>query len=131
MPTLTPSSTPTTIDQGATAAGSGVSRLDHEGQRDAQADPEQRPNRGERGRLHHELGQDVVPPGAQRLPDPDLPGPLAHRHEHDVHDHDAADHQRDGHQSGKRDEQNLGDLLPAAQRAFRRLEVRSCSPARA
>ena len=34
---------------------------------------------------------------AERLAEPDLPGPLSDDHQHDVHDHDAADDEREGH----------------------------------
>ena len=46
-------------------------------------------------RLDQELGLHRPGIGSNRLADPDLPRPLAHRHEHHVHDPDPADEQGD------------------------------------
>src|SRR5256885_9686914 len=58
-----------------------------------------------------ELAEDVPPPGAERLADPDLAGALGHRHQHDVHDNDPADHERDRHQDRKSTRLNSSHLV--------------------
>ena len=91
--------------------------------------PSSAPASRERGRLDHELRQDIAAPGAERLPDPDLAGPLAHRHEHDVHDHDAADDERDGDQPGQRDEQDASrssSSVPSAPSAVWKAKLFAC-----
>ena len=58
---------------------------------DADQPAEEREGEG----LDEELGQDVPATRPDGLADPDLAGPLADRHQHDVHDPDAADDERD------------------------------------
>ena len=122
MPTPMPSTTPTTTDQGATAAGSGVSAFTTKASASPKPMPSSAPAAERVADSTTNCAQDVPPAGAERLPDADLAGPLAHGHQHDVHDHDAADDQRDGHQAREGEEQDLGDLVPGPQRAFRGLE---------
>src|SRR5207248_4984860 len=52
-------------------------------------------DRGEQQGLDEELHGDVARPRPDRLAQANLPGPFAHRHEHDVGDADPADEQRD------------------------------------
>src|SRR5216117_3560774 len=65
--------------------------------------------------------------GARRLANPDLAGPLGHRHQHDVHDDDPAHDERDGHEAREGDEQHAADLAPEIEhlvRGFQREIVR-------
>ena len=52
-------------------------------------------------------------PGADRLADADLPGPLGDGHQHDVHDPDAADEQRDGGDRAEQDREHLVGVVAA------------------
>src|SRR4051794_21119483 len=51
---------------------------------DAESDADQAADDAEQYRLDEELQQDVALPGAQRLAQPDLAGPLPDAHQHDV-----------------------------------------------
>ncbi len=62
----------------------------------------------------------------KRLANPDLAGPFAHRHQHDVHDHDPADHQRDRHQPGQGHEQHLARSSASCPALPPRSERRNC-----
>src|SRR6266851_2509888 len=59
---------------------------------------------------------------AERLPQADLTGALAHRHEHDVHDHDAADHERHDHHARENDDENAADSGPESLHPLGRIE---------
>src|SRR5437762_5256192 len=89
-------------------------------QPDAGDDPEGRAYRRQGGRFGEELAQDVAPARPQRLPDPDLPGPLGHGHQHDVHDDDAAHDERDPHEAGPDGVEDAAQLVPEVEHAFRR-----------
>src|SRR6266704_3630819 len=99
--------------------GQGGRDLQEQRERDPGPDPQGRAHRGEGRGLGEELAQDVPAPGAERLADADLAGPLRDRHQHDVHDHDAADHERDAHQSGPDDVEDPAELLPEIEHALR------------
>src|SRR5688572_10888778 len=71
--------------------GQRAERADEERERPAEEDAEQAAGQRQRRGLDEELGEDVAPPGAERLADADLAGALGHRHQHDVHDDAAAD----------------------------------------
>src|SRR6186713_232859 len=95
-------------------------RLDDRRQRGQLADhprdeePERRAaqaaERRERDRLGEDLPEDVAPPRAQRLAQPDFAGPLADHHQHDVHDDDAADHEREADDTDENGENSGGGL---------------------
>ncbi len=70
---------------------------------------------GQDHRLDQELGEDVALPRPDRHPDPDLPRPLRHRHEHDVHDPDAADQQGDGGDPAQQEAHDPGGGLGQGQ----------------
>ena len=82
---------------GSTSTNNGISSANPTPEEDAD-DPA---GAGERHGLDHELRHDVPVPGAQRLPDADLPRPLPHGDEHDVHDADAADQQRNARDAAR------------------------------
>ncbi len=65
--------------------------------------------------LHEELRGDGPSRGADGLPDPDLPGPFRHRHQHDVRHADAADQQADRGDGSEEHREALGALLPRLQ----------------
>ena len=73
--------------------------------------PMRPPRPGQRERLDQELGEDVAAPGADRLADADLAGPLADRDQHDVHDPDAADDQRDRGDAPEQQRQRAADRV--------------------
>ena len=59
------------------------------------------------------------PAGAERLADPDFPGPLGDRDQHDVHDADPADHQAHRRDAGEEGGEDLGGLLLGGQNVLR------------
>src|SRR5947209_19532642 len=69
--------------------------VDDQSDRPPEQDADHPTESGECDRLDEELVQDVATPRADGLADPDLTGPLIHRHQHDVYDPDAAEEQRD------------------------------------
>ena len=71
--------------------------------------------RGQQHRLEQELQADVARPGADRLAQADLPGPLAHRDQHDVGDADAADQQRDPGDRGQHAGEDAQDVAEHAE----------------
>ena len=94
--------------------------LRQKGQRDAQADSRQTAESGERHGFDQELEQDVDATGTNCQTDPDFPGSLRDRDQHDVHDADSPNHQGNG--SDKRDEcENRGQHGPDHQRHFLRV----------
>ncbi len=99
---------PSATDQSSTDAGTGVNRA----MVVAIARAEQRADHATENRQHDRLGEDlrgdVAAPGAQRLAQTDLPGPLGDHHEHDVHDHDSADHEREADHADQHREDAVG-----------------------
>src|SRR2546426_9660074 len=93
----------------------------HLGEGPSQNNPHDPPKSRQGDRLDQELPEDVFPFGPQRLPDPDLPGPLRDRDEHDVHDDDSPDHERQGDQARGGAEDHGRDLLPEALEGLRGL----------
>jgi hypothetical protein len=93
--------------------------------------PSAAPSEGQRAGFHQDLDEDVPAPGPHRLPHPDLPGSLHHRHEHDVHDHHAAHHQRDPHQTREGDEEDAAEGLPEGHGVVLRLELEGVGLVRA
>ena len=78
--------------------------------------------RRQRDRLGEDLPQDVAPPRAERLAQPDLARPLADDHQHDVHDDDAADDEREADDADQ-DREDAGRGLA--------VDVRGTCPTRA
>ena len=94
-PTIAVIEMPSTTDHGSTTAGSGLTWLMTQATRKPSAGADDAAEHRERDRLGEDLPQDVAPPRAERLAQPDLARALAHRHQHDVHDDDAADDERE------------------------------------
>ena len=80
----------------------------------AQRDSEEPAKRGQTHRLGEELPHHVATPRPDRQPQPDLPGALGDREQHDVHDPDAAHDEGD---AGERSEQESHRRGCAGQRA--------------
>src|SRR5437762_1748223 len=72
-------------------------------------------------------GSDGAAARADGLADPDLTGPLVHRHQHDVHDPDAADEQRDPADRSEQQRERAGDGAEGRERVVlvRHGEVRA------
>src|SRR5512138_2361400 len=62
--------------------------VDNQTERECDRQSDQPSDETEGGRLDEKLEEDRPPVRANRLPDPDLPGPFRDRHEHDIHDPD-------------------------------------------
>ena len=95
MPTAADTANASTGDHQAMTAGSGDTAATSRDDADAEPDADQAADHAEQHRLDEELQQDVALPGAERLAQPDLAGPLPDADQHDVRDADAADEQRD------------------------------------
>src|SRR5919197_893989 len=105
-------------------------RLHRRGQRrqladdDRENEPEAGAEHAAEGRQRDGFGQDlpddVAPARAERLAQPDLAGPLADDHQHDVHDHDAAHHQGQRHHTDQHRENTFGGGVIDAEQRVRR-----------
>ena len=113
----TPADTPnaSASDHQVIAAGTGDSAADQQGGADAQGHPDHPADRGQQHGLEQELHADVAGPGADRLAQADLPGPLAHRDQHDVGDADAADEQGDPGDRGEHAGEHAEDVAEYAE----------------
>jgi len=96
---------------------------DADGQKLAEAEADQPPEKTQHQRLDHELRQDGRPAGADGFAQTDLAGALGDRNEHDVHDADAADEQRDPHDAAGDHRNDQRDLVERVQEALDRIDA--------
>ena len=119
----TPKKTPTATetpkasagDHQAITAGSGETASDQQRRPDAEPDADEAADDAQQHGLDEELQQDVALPGAERLAQADLAGPLAHADQHDVGDADPADQQRDGGDRGEHQGEQAEDPADGAE----------------
>ena len=112
---------PTTIDHGATAAGSGVFIEMIFAPSSPMTIPIMAPSVLSVADSMRNWRQDVLSPRAERFPNADFVGSFGDRHEHDVHDHHAADDEADAGQRGADDGHRALDALEERERRRRRL----------
>ena len=117
------------IAVGEMAIGSQMRCGSTSGPDDAQTAPSRPPARPSTRRLDQELPADHRRPGAERLAQADLPGPLGDRHQHDVHDADAADQQRERRDARQQDGQRLLDRGRGGQQRLLAVMVKSARSA--
>ena len=115
MPTAAETANASTGDHQAMTAGSGETAATSSERADAEPDADQPADDAEQHRLDEELQQDVALPGAERLAQADLAGPLADADQHDVGDADAADEQRDGGDRGQHQGEQAEDAADGAE----------------
>ena len=112
MPTVAENPRPMANDHNGSETGKPVARLIVTPMAGADQDAEDAADRRQHRGFGQELNQNLLTPGAERLPHADLARPFGHRNHHDRHHADPADHQRNRRNDDQRQQHGAADLIP-------------------